>query len=138
MSQRLIKNLTTLIKIENVKVRSFTVQIEELNQKIALIEDDIKKIDEKINTEKEIIKNDPMKKMAFIRYFDTLEKKRNNLLSEKNQLEKEHEALFEKMLENITQEKAYAFIKDKKTEEIKETLNKKERDEVEDIVSRFV
>lgn len=131
--KKLVSSLKTLEKIENTAIQKLQPELTRMSALIENIELKIAALTLKIDSEKEFLKEN--NSIDYIKFFARISQEINTLNSEKDKLLKEFEEIYERMMEHVLKEKSYTSIKDKNIKSIKKNLEKKEEENIADIVS---
>jgi predicted nucleic acid-binding Zn-ribbon protein len=131
--KKLVSSLKTLEKIENAAVQKLQPELAQMNQRIEDVELKISTLNFKLEREKEFLKENI--NLDYIEFFARITQEIQTLNAEKEHLLKEFTVLHERMMDHVLKEKAYTSIKNKNLKSIKEELEKKEEENIADIIN---
>lgn len=133
MSKKIIKSLSTLIKIEKGHITDLQPRLSDLNQQLFEIDQKIESLDASIEREKNFIKTEIMS-VDFINFFNRIELEKRNLNARKEDILIEYDALHEQMMDHVKSEKSYQIISDRLIKQEKFNLEKHETEIIDDII----
>ncbi|CAO4842940.1 MAG: hypothetical protein CNLJKLNK_00681 [Holosporales bacterium] len=135
MSDRMINSLKTLMRIEDLNIKSYGAALKELKDKISDIEDEMILIEKNIQDQKDFLKNNHISDLPPLAYFNRMNDDIKKLAHQKTDLQSQLDALFEELFAHVANEKAYSKIYEKLKIEKKNEEEKKEADALEDLFS---
>ncbi len=131
--KKLVNSLKTLEKIENAAIQKLQPELTRINALIENIDLKVGDLTSKIDREKEFLKEN--NGLDYIEFFARVSQEIKTLNSEKDNLLNEFDEIYERMMVHVLKEKAYTSIKNKNIKSIKKDLEKKEEENIADIVS---
>lgn len=135
MSDRMIASLQTLMRQEDLNIKSYGAALKNLKDQISDIDDEITLIEKNIHQQKDFLKNNHISDLPPLAYFNRMNEDIKKLKHQKMDLESQLDALFEQLFTHVTNEKAYSKIYEKLKEEKKKEQEKKEADALDDLFS---
>lgn len=131
--KKLVASLNTLERIENAAVQMLQPELAKINQRIENIELKISVLNSNIEREKAFLKENNT--LDYIEFFARITQEIQMLTIEKEKFLKEFDVLYERMMEHVLKEKAYTSVKNKSIDFLKKEFEKKEEENIADIVS---
>ncbi|MDP2194044.1 MAG: hypothetical protein Q8K36_05920 [Alphaproteobacteria bacterium] len=132
--KRLLKTLTTLIKVEDTAIRDLKNKMSLLSNQIDELETELATMKERIHQEKTFMKSDLIFHDDLARYLRHADDRKQKILSQKIKLEEEWQKYYDQLIEHAKSQKSYESVHLQTKKDIQEMQDLKDRNALDDLI----
>ena len=134
MSQRFIKALSVLKKIEDAALMAIQPRFQEVCTALDRVEQDIQTIEYTVIEQRQYLQEHPELVLSYTSYFDRMNDRKRSLLNKKIILQQEYDHVFNQLTDHVRKNKSYEHLTQTIKTRIKEEEQRLEENEINDLV----